>query len=242
VTTQETTVPTESPTEPTTADDQLVDGTRDPRTGEVVANHHADHPGFAGANGALMALLFAFRGGDRARTISDLAEVAPGDHVVDLGCGPGNAVREAAARGARATGVDPSSVMLRVAQVLTWRRRARIAWTEAAAESIPLADGDATVVWSVACVHHWADIDAALAEIHRILAPGGRLLAAERRTVATATGVASHGWTDEQADVFAAACRRAGFVDVERTTTATGATPTLLVRAVRPDGPGQPEV
>ena len=50
-----------------------------------------------------------------ARVVADIAEVGPGDRVVDIGCGPGTAVREAARRGATATGVDPSPIMLRIA-------------------------------------------------------------------------------------------------------------------------------
>jgi ubiquinone/menaquinone biosynthesis C-methylase UbiE len=147
---------------------------------------------------------------------------------------PGSAVRAAAARGARATGVDPSPVMLRVAAPLTVRNRSEIAWRAGAAESIPVPDGDATVVWSVLCVHHWADIDAGLAEVGRVLAPGGRLLAVERRTTPDATGTASHGWFPEQADVFAAACRAHGFADVEVRSEATARGELLVVRAVRP--------
>ena len=200
----------------------------------VIANHHHDHPGFAGVRGALMGLLFAAKGGGRAQLVCDLASVGPGDRVVDIGCGPGNAVRAVAARGGHATGVDPSRVMLRVARLLTVRRRAAIGWAEGAAESIPVADGSTTVVWSVACVHHWADVEGGIAEIRRVLAPSGRFLAAERRTTADATGVASHGWTDEQADVFADACRRLGFADVEVSAESIDGAPVLVVRATQP--------
>ena len=200
----------------------------------AVANHHADHPGFAGARGVKMALFFAAFGGANARLACDLAGVGPDDHVVDIGCGPGTAVRAAAGRGARATGVDPSPVMLQVAGPLTVRNRSAIAWADGGAESIPVPDGEATVVWSVMCVHHWADIDAGLDEAKRVLAPGGRLLAIERRTTADATGTASHGWYDEQAEVFAAACRAHGFTDVEVSTEATKRGELLVVRAIRP--------
>ncbi len=47
-----------------------------------------------------------------------------------------------------------------------------------------------------------------------MLRPGGRFLALERHTVAWATGVASHGWTDDQADAFADYCRDAGFTAI----------------------------
>lgn len=182
-----------------------------------VANHHAEHPGFAGTGGMAMALLFAAGGRRNARLAADLAGVGPGDRVVDIGCGPGTAVREAARRGARATGVDPASVMLSVGRALTWRRRSSIAWAEAPAEAIPAEDGSATVVWSLLCVHHWASVEQGLSEVRRVLAPGGRLVAVERATAPGATGVAGHGWTSAQADVFAAACEEAGLGDVEIT-------------------------
>ena len=213
------TPPTIRPTNPTTP---------------VVANHHHDHPGFAGLHGALMGLLFARKGGGRAELMCGLTGVGPDDHVVDIGCGPGNAVRAVAARGGRATGVDPAPVMLSIARLLTVRHRAAITWAEGAAESIPVADGSATVVWSVACVHHWADVDAGIGEVRRVLAPGGRLFAVERRTTADATGVASHGWTEAQAEVFADACRAAGFVDVTVSSEHADQGVTLVVRAVRP--------
>lgn len=199
----------------------------------LVPNHHANHPGFSGPSGAAVALLFALGGGSRARLAADLAAVTPDDHVVDVGCGPGTAAREAARRGATATGIDPAPVMLSVARRLTLRPRS-VRWIEGRAEALPLPDRTATVVWSLATVHHWPDLDAGLAEAHRVLRPAGRLLAIERRTGADATGLASHGWTDAQAEAFAGRCTSAGFVapTVEHHQDRRG--PVLVVRAVRP--------
>lgn len=201
-------------------------------TDALAPNHHAAYPGFAGTKGALMGLLFAARGREDARLVSDLAGIGPDDHLVDIGCGPGNAVREAARRGARATGVDPAPVMLRVARLLT-RPGRRTTWARGAAETVPVPDGDATVVCSMACVHHWDDIDAGLQEVRRILAPGGQLLAIERRTEPGATGVASHGWLDQQADAFAARCTDLGFTDVTVSPHTGGRGRLLVVHATR---------
>src|SRR3712207_2751108 len=85
----------------------------------AVPNHHADHPGFAGVTGLLMGLTMVPGRGTLARLAADLVAVAPGDHVVDVGCGPGAIAREAARRGARVTGVDPAEVMLGLARRLT---------------------------------------------------------------------------------------------------------------------------
>lgn len=45
----------------------------------------------------------------------------------------------------------------------------------ASAEDLPFPDDHFTVVVNVASFHHWADRDAGLREIRRVLAPGGRL-------------------------------------------------------------------
>ncbi|MGH3988763.1 MAG: class I SAM-dependent methyltransferase, partial [Pseudonocardiaceae bacterium] len=126
-------------------------------------NHHADHPGFAGVTGLLAGLTMILGRGAVARLTADLAAVSDADRVVDVGCGPGAAVREAARRGARVTGVDPAPVMLRLARTLT-RNRPAITWADGTAEDLPLPDGSATVLWSVATVHHWTDVTAGLAE------------------------------------------------------------------------------
>ncbi|MGV0677760.1 class I SAM-dependent methyltransferase [Mycolicibacterium fortuitum] len=176
-------------------------------------NHHADHPGFAGVTGVLCGLVFLLVGRAKAKMAADIAQVSSSDHVVDVGCGPGTAARVAARRAARVTGVDPSSTMLRIARLVT-PKRAPVTWSEGTAETLPVADGSATVLWALATVHHWQDVDEAVAEARRVLAPGGRLIAIERQSPDGATGLASHGWTRQQAETFGALCRNTGFDDV----------------------------
>jgi SAM-dependent methyltransferase len=177
-------------------------------------NHHADHRGFTGVAGFLTALVMLIRGRPRAGLVVDLAHISDDDRVVDIGCGPGNAVRAAARRGARVTGVDPAPMMLRLARAVT-RGQPGVTWTQGTAEALPVPDDSATVAWSLATVHHWKDISSGLAEAKRVLAPKGRFLAIERRIRPGATGLASHGWTDEQVRSFAQRCRDAGFETVE---------------------------
>lgn len=172
-------------------------------------------------------------GRPRARLAVSAARISDADHVVDIGCGPGNAARAAARRGARVTGIDPAPAMLRVARTFT-PKHAAITWAEGTAERLPLPDRSATVVWSLATVHHWKDVGQGLAEAHRVLSPGGRLLAIERQVRPGATGLASHGWTPQQAESFADMCRTAGFDNVGIDTEGTGRQTAWTVSAVRP--------
>jgi ubiquinone/menaquinone biosynthesis C-methylase UbiE len=178
----------------------------------LIPNHHRDYPGFAGLTGLLAAAsMTVARNGD-ARVAAELGRVGPHDIVVDVGCGPGAAARYAARLGASVTGVDPAPVMLRVARALT--RSPNVRYDEGTAEALPLPDDAATVVWSIATVHHWRDVDDGLHEVRRVLQPGGRFIAIERRTRPDAAGLASHGWTDEQVDTFARAGAHHGFVGI----------------------------
>lgn len=179
-----------------------------------VPNHHADHPGFAGPSGLFAAGAFLFARTATARLAIELSGLQAGERVVDVGCGPGVAVNQARLVGAKAIGVDPSPVMLRVAR-RRWRSDPRVEWRCGTAESLPVDDHSAQVVWSLSTVHHWADVDTALVEVRRVLAPGGRLVVTERRITDTrARGAASHGWIPEQAESFAERCRRLGFEHV----------------------------
>lgn len=195
-------------------------------------NHHADHPGFSGVTGVLCGLVFLLVGRAKAQLAADIARLSSADHVVDVGCGPGTAARVAARRGAQVTGVDPSSTMLRIARMVT-PKRAPITWREGTAEALPVPGGAATVVWALATVHHWQDVDKAVAEAHRVLAPGGRLIAIERQSPVDATGLASHGWTRQQAEAFGDLCHDAGFDDVSVTEHGSGKHAAWVVSATR---------
>ena len=178
----------------------------------VVPNHHRNFPGFSGVSGLIGALSMTVgRQGD-ARFAASLGGVGPNDVVIDIGCGPGVAVRHAADLGASCVGIDPAAVMLRVARRLT--RSSAVRYLDGTAEALPVTDDSASVAWSIATVHHWNSIEAGLGEVRRVLRSGGRFVAIERLTPAGATGHASHGWTEEQAQAFSEACRERGFIDV----------------------------
>lgn len=183
----------------------------------LVPNHHADHPGFGGVSGLIAALSFNIGREDDADLAVRLAGVTASDDVVDIGCGPGVAARRAAAAGASSViGIDPAPVMLRIGRLTPHRHgRARLRYIEGTAESLPLADRSASVVWSLATVHHWHDIVLGLAEVRRVLRPGGTFLAIERRVKPGATGHRSHGWIDDQAHALADLAQDVGLTGTE---------------------------
>lgn len=199
---------------------------------QAVPNHHAEYPGFAGVSGLLAAASMTVGKGD-ARLAEQLSRLQAGDTVVDVGCGPGTAVRWAARVGASVIGVDPAPVMLRVARLLT-RSSESVRYATGSAEALPVPDQSVSVLWTIASVHHWADLDAALAEATRALTPGGRLVAIERHTRPGAHGHANHGWTDEQATAFADLCRQHGLTDAKVGHHQSGRRQTISVTARAP--------
>ncbi len=102
------------------------------------------------------------------------------------------------------------------------RRMPRVTFLVGSAESLPLPDASATVVWSMSSVHHWDDRVRGLAEARRVLAPGGRLLLAERRVEPGARGLGAHGLTAEQEARLLVEVKEAGFQDVKAESRGSG--------------------
>jgi ubiquinone/menaquinone biosynthesis C-methylase UbiE len=199
-------------------------------------NHHANHPAFTGLRGYLGGLTMITGRDSTAEIALALADVQPDERVVDIGCGPGAAVRLAARRGAHVIGVDPSRPMLRLARLFS--RRGDIRWLEGTAEALPVSDASADVVWSIATIHHWHDLERGLAEVRRVLVPGGRFIGIEGKTASGARGHASHGWTDAQAEAFADLCGSLGLIDarVEPVTAGRHELLAVVAQAVAVDG------
>jgi SAM-dependent methyltransferase len=93
----------------------------------------------------------------------------PGGTVLDLAAGTGKLTRSLVGRGCAVVAVEPlANMRAELAAAL-----AEVRLFDGSAEAIPLPDGSVDAVF-VAQAFHWFDQPAALAEIHRVLRPGGR--------------------------------------------------------------------
>ena len=111
-------------------------------------------------------------------TLADLARVAPGNRVLDVGCGMGgSSIHLAKSRGCRVTGVTLSGVQRRWAATSGWwqgvSRSVEFRRADIEAESFPAASFD--VVWSIECTEHLTDKRAFFARAAAWLRPGGRM-------------------------------------------------------------------
>jgi SAM-dependent methyltransferase len=98
--------------------------------------------------------------------IEEASGPADGRRAVDLGCGPGLVASTLAARGWRPVGVDFSAPMLAEAA------GAGFPLARARAEALPLCDGTAALL-TCGTAFHWFAPTPTLAEVARVLAPGG---------------------------------------------------------------------
>jgi len=149
-----------------------------------------------------------FRTPKSNRLLVRLADLSPTDRALDIGCGPGAAVRMAAAAVVKgeAVGVDRAEPMVAIARRRSKRYR-NAAFEVGPAEALPFPDASFTVVWTAHSFHHWEDRRAGLAEMRRVLLPGGRALILEQHGK-------EHGLTDPQARQVVADMESLGFVEV----------------------------
>lgn len=104
--------------------------------------------------------------------IPDLLARATGERILDLACGPGHAAAAVAASGRRAVGVDFSPSMIEAARSL----HPHIEFLVADVEDMPFADGAFDQAVCNFGFQHFPDIDRAVREIARVVAPGGGII------------------------------------------------------------------
>jgi ubiquinone/menaquinone biosynthesis C-methylase UbiE len=148
---------------------------------------------------------FRFRGQWRElrQRTAALAQLQPGDAVLDVGCGTGTLALEVArslGRAGRVVGVDPSPEQIGRARAKAARRHGPrlpsvpIEFQVGVIEQLPFPDQAFDVVLSTLMMHHLPPPlkRRGLAEIARVLKPGGRLVVADFTRKQERQGRAGH--------------------------------------------------
>lgn len=110
-----------------------------------------------------------------AAGMADAAGVAPGMHVLDVGCGPGALTGELVARvgAANVVAIDPAVQFVEACSL----RHPGVDVREGTAENLPWRDGEFDAALSCLVVGFMRDPDRGLAEMARVSRPGGRVAA-----------------------------------------------------------------
>jgi ubiquinone/menaquinone biosynthesis C-methylase UbiE len=143
----------------------------------------------------------------------------PDARVLDVGCGSGWASRlmaEQASEGS-VTGIDISDSMIQVARESS-QSYANITYQIASAESLPFAENEFSDAFSMESLYYYADMSKALAEIQRVLKPGGLFV---NVVDLYQENVPSHQWIEQLAvpvqllsiEQYRTLFTQAGFVD-----------------------------
>jgi SAM-dependent methyltransferase len=144
--------------------------------------------------------------------------------ILEIGSGPGELALEIARRlpGVEVVGIDLAEVMIDRAagRARAERLDPRVRFVLADAAALPLADGSFDVAVSTLSLHHWADPAAVLAEIGRVLRPGGVALIYDLRPFA---------YLRPELEVFVAGTAFEGS-PLERDLVRLGPLPALFVR------------
>lgn len=144
-------------------------------------------------------------------TLLSLLGCRPGDVVLDLGAGPGFSAETMARLGYDVVAVDPDIASLRSARGRPTFDPTRIEGTVRAvvgvAERLPIATGKCDGVLGMHVLHHLADLDAAIDELARVLAPGARAVFCEPGLdhllgLETQRAIREHGEDDRPFDPF----------------------------------------
>ncbi len=99
-----------------------------------------------------------------------IRELAGAERILDIGCGDGQVSRRVASAGTTVVGVDPTWNQISVAR----QRAGGPTYAQAGAGALPFADGAFDAVVCCLVFEHIVDVDVAIAELARVLAPGGR--------------------------------------------------------------------
>jgi SAM-dependent methyltransferase len=120
----------------------------------------------------------------------------PQQKVLDVGCGNGYVLSRYAAAGAAVYGVDLTRTAVELSRARFALAGLRGQFAVGNAEHLPYPRGTFACICSMGVLHHLPDIGKAIAEIHRVLRPGGRfiLMLYHRNSALYRVGMAARRW------------------------------------------------
>lgn len=160
----------------------------------------------------------------------DLAQIVPGEAILDVGCGTGDltlAAKARTGRSGRVAGIDAAPEMIAVARRKAAHAQSEIDFRVSAVEALPFPDASFDVVLSSLMMHHLPEAvkRQGLPEIRRVLKPGGRLVIIDIKRPTTIAGrlltaVALHAGLSEGTQDLPPLLQAAGFARVQASDTA----------------------
>ena len=123
--------------------------------------------------------LGAFAHALEQEAIFGLADVKPGERVVDIGCGTGIYALELARRGLRVIGLDSSLEMIAIAREKCREDGLASLWVCASAEALPFRSASADLALAVTSLCFVLHPDRAIDEMCRVITPDGRVVLGE---------------------------------------------------------------
>ncbi len=198
------------------------------------------HP--KGLLGVLVGTIMAHRASNRRRTAwtADLLELAPDDRVLEIGCGPGIALREIAGRLGTGTvaGIDHSDIMIDQARArnLAGLRDGKVLIQQASLDDLSDIGTGYTKVLAINVLQFQPSITAACARIADVMAADGLLAI----TYQPRTRRATHGDAAAFGDHLAVALSHAGFVDIRMEEMALKPAPAICVIGRKPGDADKP--
>ncbi len=171
-----------------------------------------------GVLGRLAGWLMALTNRPLNRWAVEVLEVRPGDHILEIGFGPGHLIQLLAERATEGfvAGIDLSEVMVEQAARRNRRtvRQGRVELCQGSVSSLPYEDGRFDKVVAVNTFQFWPDPENDLREVRRVLKPGGTLVLGLRLKNPARRFLGGLGHTGDEVAAIGTLLAEAGFTGI----------------------------